>query len=48
MLAAERVLPLLYTPTIGTVCQRYFHLPITSHGAWLDATMTQDAMLWVM
>lgn len=42
---AERVLPLLYTPTIGTVCQRYFHLPITSHGVWLDATMDQDTML---
>lgn len=43
--AAERVLPYIYTPTIGAVCQRYFHLPITSNGCWLDATMSQDTML---
>ncbi len=47
--AAERVLPYLYTPTIGTVCQQYFHLPLTSYGLWLDGTtMDAHAMLTAM
>lgn len=48
MSAAERVLPYLYTPTIGTVCQQYFHLPLDSYGLWLNSTMDTHAMLVAM